>query len=726
MHHFVRKPHEYKRNVSPLSAYQRDVASYIVKHTGTTLEKAAEFVRRKTDADTGTNIHVPQVRVLVRAKNGDRKMQLMRFDGLLNDVVSRNRIMAPTLTVYEDPAVEKSMLGEYLGDNLQRRKTAKGEMFVAGMAGDLVLKAIKNAEQNTLKIKNNSMSGAHSSPYTILFNKSSHSTLTSTCRTATSLGNANNEKFLCGNRHYYNPTIVRNNIISICNLTDLDAVANVVAKYGLVEPSVDQCVDIIRRSTDPYWRDDVAMNALRADLAVLSPTERAAFAYVGDFYHTAELNEQFARTFIGDMAFKATEPHQPAEERRKIVKGLDDNTKAFVSIVCAQECNGRQLKDVPDDSEELGIIAATAVKVIAALDARYEFIRAFWVTDNMPSSVYYLPSIIRRGAITSDTDSTIFTVQHWPKWYRGTLDFTPESIAIANTLVYFSAETIRHILALYSANLGASVEEIHRLSMKNEYYFPTYVLTSRAKHYFAYIAAQEGNVYKELDIEIKGVALRSSNVPPAINKQAHNLMRFIMDEVMASRLVPLSRILRAVGKIEEGISNAIKAGGFELLPSMTIKSKDSYANPASSPYMHYDMWEAVFAPKYGQAPQLPYVGIKVNVVADNRTRFREWIAGMEDRAVASRMEAWAAANDKKDMGVLMLPAEILAMKGLPEEVIPAANIRGLISNTMTPFYLLLESIGYYVRNKHNTRLVSDEKWLLVDDWPHPELDLLNY
>lgn len=723
MHHFVRKPHEYRRNVSPLAAYQRDAATYLKLHTGASDEKIKGFLSRTTGADNGTHIKIPQVRVLVRDKTGDRKLQFMRFDSFLGDVLERNRILAPTLTVYEDPTVKRSMLGDYLGDNLKRRKAAKHQMFVAEMAHDLILYAIKNAEQNTLKIKNNAMSGAHSSPYTPLFNKSSHSTLTSTCRTATSLGNANNEKLLCGNRHYYSPEIVRNNIVSIVSHTSTVDVRRVMDQYGLRAPTVGETMDVIERSTKPYWRDLVATARLRMDVERLNDEQRAAFAFVGDFYHMAQFNPEFTRQFLGDMAHKATDTITDVEHAKRIVKSLDSNTGAFISVICATELAGRQLHDVPPESPEYGIVAATARNVIATLDAREDFIRTFWVSDNMPSSVYALPSIIRRGAITSDTDSTIFTVQYWPKWYRGTLDFSEESIAIANTLVYFSAETIRHVLAMYSANLGANVADIHRLSMKNEYYFPVFVLTSRAKHYFAYIAAQEGNVYKKMKMEVKGVALRSSNVPPAINEQAQNLMKYIMDRVMKGEKVPLTRILRAVARIEEGISDAIKAGGFDLLPSMTIKSKDSYADASRSSYMYYDMWEKVFAEKYGPAPAPPYVGIKVNLTTDNRSRLKEWIRDMEDQDVAKRMDAWMTEVGRKDLGVVMLPQEVLAMKGLPVEIVPAANIRGLISNTMTPFYLLLESIGYYVKNKNNTRLVSDERWLLVDEWPYPELDL---
>ncbi len=733
MEHFVRKPHEYKRDLDPLRGYFKSAQIYLMKQLptqGIGADQAAvdRFLHEHMNPENGKSIQMPQMRVLVRdAKTGDRKMQFMRFDHFLQDVQRKNRIIAPTMTVYEDPNVDKSILGEYLANNLNLRKKAKAEKFKAHMAGDKILKAIKDAEQNTLKIKNNSMSGAHSSPHTILFNKSSHSTLTSTCRMATSYGNANNEKFLCGNRHYHSPNTVRDNITSILQLTDLAEIERTAQKFNLRAPTVEETMACIKRSTEPYWRHPGEMLTILRYVQTLTDAERMAFAFVGDLYHTAQVNPEFVRGFLGRMATKATVPMENDVELRKSwVKRLDANTEAFVGIVCMREINKRQFKDVPMDSPEMGIIAATIKQIIDCLDDYRDFIRAFWVTDNVPASVYWMPSIVRQGAITSDTDSTIFTVQYWPQWYRGQLDFSDESIAVANTLVYFSAETIRHVLALFSANLGASVEEIHRLSMKNEYYFPVFCLTSRAKHYFAWKMAQEGNVLPEMQMEIKGVGLRSSNTPPAINAQCDNLESWIMDEVMAGRKIKLKQVLRAIAKIEFSISESIRRGQFELLSSMSIKTREGYTNPDSSNWVYSDMWAEVFAPKYGEAPALPYVAIKVSLTTDNRTRFREWLRDIPDRALAARMEAWAEKVGRKDMGTMMLPHGNLVANGIPEEIIPAANIRGLIALTMTPFYIVLETLGVYLRNKNNTRLVSDDRWLLATEWPLPELDLVNY
>jgi hypothetical protein len=287
--------------------------------------------------------------------------------------------------------------------------------------------------------------------------------------------------------------------------------------------------------------------------------------------------------------------------------------------------------------------------------------------------------------------------------------------------VYLAGQLIRHILATTSGAMGVSKQYVNKLSMKNEFYFPVFGLTSRAKHYYAYQAAREGNVLKELELEIKGVALRNSNVPPEITAKAHGLIRYIMDSVMIGRPLNATQILRFVAKVEDGIRQAVLNGSYTLLSKMQIKGAEAYKNPESSNYLHYDLWESVFAETYGHAPPPPYVSIKVPVQLERRADMETWLKGMENQAIADKLRAWLAKNGKDKMGVMMLPEQVLALTGIPKEIVAAVDIRPLIIQTVEAFYLILESIGIFMKNKDQTRLVSDEEWLLAEDWPLPEL-----
>ena len=222
MNNFVLKPTEYKRNIDIIGAYHRDSATYLSKMTGRPYEECLEYVIQVTSKGGKHAMVDPDVLCLSKEKEGERTRLTLKLSEYFKDIVENHRLLSPTLAVYLHPNVKRSLLSKYIAGNIKRRSTFKKEGQAAKMAGNAQLAALRENQQTTMKIKNNALSGAHASNGTPLCNKSSHSTLTSTCRSATGYGNANNEKFLFGNRHYWMPDLVKTNIISIINQTNLE------------------------------------------------------------------------------------------------------------------------------------------------------------------------------------------------------------------------------------------------------------------------------------------------------------------------------------------------------------------------------------------------------------------------------------------------------------------------------------------------------------------------
>lgn len=741
MKQFVKPIAAYQRNYNPLGTYVNDIATYLQLMTDQPKDACVKFVRDSIKPGGRRELKIPMVNVLIRNKFGDRERHVVPFDVLLEDIFARREILSPSLTSYIHPDEKVSLLAEFIVGNLTKRNTAKHEKFEAELAadrattaGDLVtastkqaLAAIKESMQTSLKIKNNALSGAQCSPFTPLWNKTAHSTLTSTCRTATSYGNANNEKFLMGNRHYWSPDIVTNNIISIINHSDYAAIEKTMTRLGLRAPTAEETMACIERSTRPYWRSDKHMARIAMLVSKLSEEQRSAFVFTSDLYHLSVINPGFVRQLFTDLI---TRPEMllELEESRQWIKQADNNLRAFVSMLCANELASRKIKDILDDEPVCRLIGSTVKQIMQTIESNEDLIKAFWITDNLPSSVYYLPSIIRRTAITSDTDSTIFTVQHWTQWFVGKLDFSAVSIGVGNAAVYLTGQLIRHIMARFSANMGVAQKDIFRLEMKNEFYMPLFALTTRAKHYFAYVLAQEGNVYRKMKTEIKGVGLRNSNVPPVLTTSSHELMRNIMDTIIAGEMICLKQLLRFVAKKEKAIRDSVFVGNFEYLKTVNIKTKDGYkaatdGKKKSNNYDHYGMWEEVFAVKYGHAMAPPYRAIKIPLETSSPVRLREWFDKMEDQTTSQNLQAWMQHSGRKGLKQLLLPENVLMTKGVPTELVEVMDIRGTTAQVMEGFYIILECFGYFLRNDYNTRLVSDEEWLLADDWPHGELQI---
>ena len=714
MNHFVLPTSEYNRDLNLMRAYIKQTATYLAKVTGEPFEKCVSFVKREIGPGGKFELKDPQIISLEQTSPGNREKVERTFMEYVNEVVVSDRILSPSMVVYERPEVNKSTSAAFVEGGIAGRKKAKGEMFKAKQEGDEVLEYIKDCEQNAKKIGINSISGMHGFSGNILYVKSGHSSLTSMCRTATGYGNANNEKFLTGSRHYWNSDIVMGNILTIVTSTDYALLQEAIDAYKIVMPTVRDTMRCIEHSTSLYWRNPSELDRIEELVCKLTDLERAAFVYSGDLYHLMVYNEDLVRGFMDQLT--QTQEGNAVPDPDASLKKLDDDTKSLVNLLNAHILDSymddegkRQSKTHKwvreNDPKGYMELAATADNVHRTLDDYKLLIKALWVPKHMPPTVANIRGIMRRTAIASDTDSTIFTTQEWVHWYTGSYKRTRKGDGIWYAVTYLTTQCIIHVLAQFSANMGVSKPDLHRLSMKNEYAFPVFSLTTRAKHYFAFMSAREGNVYAEYETEIKGVALRSSAVPIHVIKRAKELMIEIMTIADKGEKISLNYVYGVIYDLEMDIRTSIEKGEAKYLKTGQIKEK--YKNMASSPYEQYLRWEAIFAPKYGSTPHPPYSVIRAPLEINNKTDMANWLASMEDRDIAGRMAKYMLENNRKEIKNLLLPAQVLGQSGMPKEVLLAIDIRKLTYQILESFYLLLESLGVYQVDSKFQRLVSD-------------------
>lgn len=701
---FVLDKVHYRRDINVLKHYVHDTATYLSLMTKRPYNECLEFVKNGVRPGGQFEFKDPDVIYLERAENGDREKKQGKLSAYINDAIRDRDLIAPTLTTYLSPTKSKSLLVDFIDGNVKARGMAKKAQFAARVAGNKVVETVKKIEQTNKKLNNNSISGAHVSASTPLYNKTAHSTLTSTCRSTSGYGNANNEKFLCGNRHYWSPDIIRNNIISIINHTDYPAFERAMAEFGIRHPTVDETMDCIRYSAQLYWHGKRDYERLQLLVESLSDIQRSAFVYTGDLYHLMKFNEAVVRTFITKLSKHVTTPHPNPDA---VVDGSTEDNRNLASQICSTELKGTSVKDIKG-TPAYGIYASTLENIQNVLQEYKSLIRGFWVTANLPASMAVFPDSIRRAAVTSDTDSTIFTVQDWVVWHQGKLGFDPEALAVAATMIFLASQSITHVLAIMSANFGIEQERLHQIAMKNEFKFDVFTPTQVAKHYYALISCQEGNVFKEYDKEIKGVHLKSSNAPKVVMAEAKRMMEFIMMSVVQEKTINMGYILKWIGDIERQVVESIKKGSHEYFRKGQIKTPPSYAEGENAPpYQQYLLWKEVFAPKYGDIQEPPYMSIKISAELSSPAKTKEWIASIADRELAARLEAWMVKTNKKHFGsTFMVPEQCLA-NGIPEEILAVVGVRKIVLDTTRTFYLILESLGIYMLNNKTTRLVSD-------------------
>jgi len=716
---FVLPKEAYKRDLDLLKGYFDQNTLFLHRMTGQPEEKCLAFLKKTLSRGGKYPLRDPNMLVLKQESPGNRVKTEMTLLGYVNTVTQSNRILSPSMVCYENPKVLKSPSAKFVESGIAGRKKAKNEMFLAQVAKDDVLEKIKDAEQNAKKIAINSLSGMHGFTGNILYVKSGHSSLTSMCRSATGYGNANNEKLLAGSRHYWSPKITVANILALIKSQPHDKFQAAMDECGFVYPTVEQTSACIRRSTDLYWRNADQFKKIDALIATLLPLERAIVVYTGDLYHIAKYNDAYVRNFM-DQIIKYDPRQDPTQVDDGFAmlrgKAFDDDTKMLATYLNADITKGEDFDSMKEKGmfTELAYVAKTSANIQSTVQSHFTFIRTFLTPVLLAPTVANIKGILRRVVLASDTDSTIFTTQEWVTWYTGSDHRSREGDGIWYTTTYVACQCIVHVLAQLSANMGVIQEDLHRLTMKNEYAFPVFTLTSRAKHYYAFMSAREGRVYMDYEMEIKGVALRSSTVPVSIIKQAKAFMKEIMTRADENRQFTLEEVYLTVWKLEQDIYTSIKSGEHRYLKSAQIQ--ESYPNMnkddpfmEKTNYRHYHFWETVFAPKYGNVESPPFSVIKVPLAINNKTDMQAWLTHVDntDKETGIRLRDYCARAGKDKMGTLMLPLSILSGIGMPDEVMAMIDVRRLTYEILESFYMCLETLGVFQVDSNYVRLISD-------------------
>lgn len=702
---FLRKLEYYQRDNDFLKQYFEQTAAFFARKYNQPLTVIKEHMAKAMGPGGAFEYKDRIVTINARdRKTGDRVRTSLPLSKMF-DIIRKYKFMfSPSMTAYVNADEEESLLAAFIVENVAARGKVKKEMAEAQAVGDALRADNKKNEQTSLKTRNNALSGAHVSKFTMLHNATQHSTLTSICRSATAYGNANNEKLLTGSRHYHSPECVIYNINAIVTMFDHVEFERCVDDHNLYIPSVDDVMDVIRHSADLFWINEDAVDEIRRTVETLRPIERAAFVYIGDMYHVAKFNPIVVRPILRELMQLVD---TPLEDYSATEKALDGDTEILLSLLYSKIVGPRNLKKVKEEShDDYKIVMHGAQRLMATIEKRITFFRPLFFTKIVPASVSRLPDTVRRASLVSDTDSTMATSQWWVEWFFGELTFGDEADAIADVVTYIAVQNIAHMMALMSANMGVVDRLVFKYAMKNEFKFAAFALTNKAKHYLSAITNQEGTAKPKPELEMKGVILRSSNIPPEIMSGFRKVAMDCLLTVKDGGKIVLRDILTHVADIERKIKASISSGDSTYLKTGQLKDKAGYTKPESSAYRYYELWEATFARFYSSPGQPPYNIVKLPVDLENKTALKAWIANMENRELANSLSAICEQKGWDKFTSFLLPETVVG-NGIPKEILDVTNFRKLIFNTVEPYYHFLESLGYYCMNDKRYKLISD-------------------
>ena len=552
--------------------YKRQCGIYLSLMTGKSYERSYAFVERKLAEDPNFKIKNPEIIMNVKNRHGDRKTVKSNFFTFMTKVNEMNLRLSPSLTAYLGEDKRESEHAQFIEGEMKARKVNKGLQFKYDKEKNFYLRDLYEIKQVNNKTYTNAYSGATVSKATILYNKSTHSSLTTLCRSATSYANASNEKVIAGNRHYYNPSVILSNLLSILDLTDMDALDECIKHYGLVYPTVKEVMEMVHYSSDNYGLFDAELSNIELMVQGMSPVQRAACVYVGDMYHTYKHNPKVIKELLLALAY--TSDKSDGDGVSDVYDTLDDKCSTTIQMLHFKDIRGRALDKV--EPEVIGKMNATARNLKSALDYYSGLIANIFLTDNLPSSIHEFPSCRRKAVPISDTDSTIFTCEYWCNEVYGADGDPDDHTSITMATVLLITGITEHILGMLAGFMGVKPEKVRLLNMKNEYYFKSLGATTSAKHYFASQNAREGNFFEKYRKEIKGVGLKDSKLPKQVTDKTEELIGYILESLNDNKLIDLHWIMGEMALVENDIRESLERREVTYLSHVRVKPAESY------------------------------------------------------------------------------------------------------------------------------------------------------
>ena len=711
---FRKEYNEYGRDLDYVRQWVEQSTTYAkIQDPNLNVEQYQNWLRTNIREDGKFPIFNPRMKMIRKDQNNDRQKYQTTMIDYLRQVHSGDLRFAPTFTTYRPEWQQKALESCFLVEGMDKRKKAKKLKFKAIEDGNELLADYYQNLQLLQKILNNSSSGAHATQGNILYNQTGHSTLTSICRSTTSFANSTNEKFLGGRRHYYNAEITINNILAVLTYTSSEETQYVIDTYGLHVLSQDDLLFVIKRSTDIYWRAEKEFAKIETFVRKLTPLQCTQYAYNSDLWVLRHFNDAFIKNWLEKLILIDQIEPLPLEEAKAWTERMDADLAALIGIYCAKLCDGRSIfRTIEDQPEYIPVVGAIIKNTMECFELYRYLIRCFWVSDIMPFSTAHVPDMMRGVVVGSDTDSSLFSIDEWVKWYRGEVIDDPLSDALVCTLIYIVSQHIAHILGMMTGFLNVQLEKRPLIAMKNEFYFSTFITTSLGKHYVAKAKAQEGIVFKKgkEHVEIKGVGLKHSKVPAAVTKALHEKLNEYMDIGASGQPFSIKDYFTYLAELEHEIYTSIKSGQPYYLQSGQVKLKESYKTENSLYKKGYLMWEAIFATKYGHTQEPPYDTYKLDIVPDTRARMLAWVEKWEDQDLAALFLKWIEEeNEGNLMQVFHVPQAIIQSTGIPEEIFKAMNVRKMVYTIVAPYYIFIESMGIFMRDPDDySRLCSDD------------------
>ena len=677
----------------------------MVEHLVTTKKISKAEARNFVLKVVKERVRTPKMDIVRTARPGELKTETVSFSKLI-DWACKN-VIAPSGSIYKPANETTSVVVDLILDGLANRDKKKKEKFKHLGKGEIELANKADSEQNTLKVKLNSLPGNLGSPYSLVYDKGGYNSITSTARMLISNSFTCCEQLLGGNL----PLFSEEEAVNLCIISkrlgpSSSTVLQIMQKHGIQIVSKEEVLIFLTNQINLH-QSGYKPSKLLINLIENLPEGTLQFVfYHSNLVHLIQRNDQVFRPMIenlfdySDLKAAIDKTIDPQDWHK-----IDSDTKAVVTTVLANELGDTQPHDIPSLKPMVARLGVMFSRKFKAFHQKIEDLMELFVFHDVNfQSVLTRKAMQRRVVVVSDTDSVIFTAEPWCIWYTKESDkITHASYCMSALTTYWLTKANADTMAKFIIGVGAIGEAIPNIAMKNEFLYPSLMLFDIKKMYAGLIAVQEGVIMPQLKPDIKGGIIRGASA----SQQARDFNKeLLVDKVLkpiAHGPLDVWSIVDPVIEFEDKIIASLKSGSLEYHPIASVDTKTSYKKPMSSAYAYVHAWNYIFGDRYGVIIPPDKLHL-VKLVNKPTEMYWEWLK-KESPEIYTKFKTYTEQYCTKHIPSAFFLSDDVTQ--IPKEIIPLIDVRSIVLNNLTPAYHILASLNVPVGYRKQIVLLRD-------------------
>lgn len=318
----------------------------------------------------------------------------------------------------------------------------------------------------------------------------------------------------------------------------------------------------------------------------------------------------------------------------------------------------------------------------------------------------------RRAVTIIDTDSNIIHLQPWLDFVNKFITPMNDELRVKdedtvrfvalNTMSYMLTNMINSVMKKYCKHSNIPKEFRHRIYMKNEFLFSRVIIAPKKKKYVSSIRLKEGHEILPEKIDVKGADFIKSVTREATSKY---LLDLVKDRILHSKEISIGAILRDLEKLEDMIQNSLMDGGKDFLIPASAKEIEAYENPDREQSVRSVIaWNSAYPDQSIELPdKVDMVKVKLENIEDLES-IEELNKEVYDGLISGVFNNKNEKIASKGINVIAIPRNI---QKIPEWIIPFIDYSTIISDNVTKFKSMLDSLGVRIIKDSNNKYFSN-------------------